>query len=361
MLAMNTRKHRFPVAQIPDTITHKLRIIAVDIDARINPIALGFNWLFSSQPYLAVRFNSKVYKKALIELLQTESFDIIQLEGPYLAYYLPVIKAHSAAKVVFRAHNIESEIWKRTAETCHSFFKKIYLANLARRIEKFEKQLVNKYDLLVPITQRDADQFARMGNVQPVCVSPVGVEVDVNMKPVSTEPVLFFIGALDWMPNQEGLLWFLENVWTSINDLYPALRFHIAGRNAPDYLVNQIKKYNVIFEGEVPDAAAFMADKSIMIVPLFSGSGMRVKIIEGMAAGKCIITTPVGLEGIAAQDSKEVMVAADAESYINKIHEILKEPSLITSISVHAQKFIESSFSNPIIYHRLFNFYIKSV
>ncbi len=109
---------------------------------------------------------------------------------------------------------------------------------------------------------------------------------------------VFHLGSLDWMPNQEGVKWFVESVWPLVLAEQPKATFHIAGRDIPDWVNAYHGKNNVFVAGEVNNAADFMNSKEIMIVPLKSGSGMRVKIIEGFAAHKAIVSTTVGAEGI---------------------------------------------------------------
>lgn len=105
-----------------------------------------------------------------------------------------------------------------------------------------------------------------------------------------------FLGALDWFPNQQGLLWFIDSVWPDVKAKVPEASLHIAGRNASTTLANKIASA-CDYYGEVDDTRKFISDKSICIVPLFAGSGLKIKIIEALAAGKVVVTTPIGAEG----------------------------------------------------------------
>lgn len=358
VLSMNTLKHHTQ----PDAIPEQVRQIAdfrfVDVPAAVSPVKALLNLLFSNEPYNAVRFISPHYAHALEEALQETHFDIVQLEGVYLAPYLPIIRKHSEAKTVLRAHNIESEIWERMA-SLSSGVKKWYLLNLARRIRRFELKWLNAYDLLVPITGRDGEWFSRAGNQKPMEISPTGIDLDQYLpspeKPAF--PSLFHIGSLDWPPNQEGLMWFFDHIWSSIAEKYPGLRFYIAGRNAPEGLVSKFRRPNVVFLGEVEDAQSFIQSKAIMVVPLFSGSGMRIKIIEGMALGKAIVSTTIGAEGLPVTSGLNILLADKPEEFIRCMEELIEDPVFCDQLGFEAKKFIRDYFDNKVIAGRLARFY----
>ncbi len=358
VLSMNTLKHHTDAGQLPE----ELRLLAdfrfADVPAAISPFAAVGNLLFSKLPYNAVRFVSGEYKKALIDLLKEKSFDIIQLEGLYLCPYIPVIRQYSNAKVAYRAHNIEHEIWSRTAALSGGL-KKWYISNLTNRIRKFEISWLNSYDLLVPITHRDGEILNRLGNIRPWHVSPTGKDsfslADSNT--LTEFPSLFHLGSLEWSPNQEGLLWFLSRCWPSLHARWPELKFYIAGRNAPGWLIKKFNLPGIVYEGEVPDACQFMKSKAVMVVPLLSGSGMRIKIIEGMALRKAIVSTSIGAEGLGVEDGKNIMIADHPEDFVTAIEKLLTNKELFNSIGRESQLFIDKNFNNLALAGQLAQFY----
>ncbi len=363
VLALNTNKHYFNIQQIPKGITEKIKFIALDINTDLKPIAALKNFLFSSTPYNAERFISEAFKRKISTLLAKENFDIIQLEGLYLMPYVEHIKSISKVPVALRAHNIEHEIWEQTLKQETKTLKKFYVANLTNRLRKFELEFINKYDFLVPITQRDADKFKGFKNTKPVHVSPTGVNAK-KYQPTQKQPnnlKFFHIGAMDWTPNQEGLLWFLENVWQTIAEKYPEAEFAIAGRNAPKWFEEKILQYRINYLGEVDNALDFMHDNAIMIVPLLSGSGMRIKIIEGLAAGKVIISTKKGAEGIPAIHKKEILLGDSPSEFISNIELILGDKKRFSEISIRAVDFIVKKFDNFAISKALTDFYEKEI
>ncbi len=362
VMAMNTIKHHTEPEDIPESVRDLADFVLVDVPAPISVFPALLNLLFSDKPYNAVRFISKPFKLELIKLLQRKKFDIVQLEGLYVCPYIPVIRQYSNAKIVYRSHNIEHEIWDRTA-ALSSGLKKLYLRILSNRIKKFEKGCMDKYDLLVPITERDGIILDRLGNTKPSHASPTGID-STQLIPHSKNlehPSLFHIGSLEWAPNQEGLIWFIDKCWPKIHEEFPELKFYIAGRKAPEWLLKRFNAPNIVYEGEVDDAYQFMNSKSIMVVPLFSGSGMRIKIIEGMALGKPIVSTPIGTEGIATQSGTNILIAENEKEFLNEVSRLITDEELFHSVSRNAIEYIQEKFDNLAIANELINFYQKHI
>jgi glycosyltransferase involved in cell wall biosynthesis len=290
--------------------------------------------------------------------LNEKSFDVIQLEGLYLCPYIPVIRKYSKALISYRAHNIEYEIWERTATLSEGFRSK-YLRNLSKRIKRFEESYLNSYDLLVPITDRDGIILDKLGNSKPRHTSQTGIDF-ASLVPTARKlefPSLFHIGALDWAPNQEGLIWFFNQCWPKIHLQNPELKFYLAGRNAPEWFERIIKLDGVVYLGEINDAYDFINSKAVMVVPLFSGSGMRIKIIEGMALGKPIVTTTIGTEGIPTENGKNILIANDVDSFVEAINQLINDRGLSDWIGTNAIGFIQEKYDNLLQAEALIEFY----
>ncbi len=167
------------------------------------------------------------------------------------------------------------------------------------------------------------------------------------------------MGALDWLPNQEAVKWLLDNVWPSIYKEFPKLKFYIAGRRPPQWL-KDLRIDGVEVVGEVDDAAAFIKSKAIMPVPLFSGSGMRVKIIEGMMLKKAIVSTTIGIEGIIHKDGKDVLIANTPQEFIDSIRKLIWKEDFYKSICFNARENAKRNYSNKVLAEKL-NGFISSI
>jgi polysaccharide biosynthesis protein PslH len=365
LLTMLTQKHKVAEKELSAYKVYK-QVSIVEINTKTRLPAMLFNLLFSKKPYNAVRFISSEFEKVLIRQLRAYSYHLIQLEGLYVTPYISTIRKYSDAQIVLRTHNVEYEIWQHVACSEEKTPKRLYLKSLAERIRHFESEIINSYDVLVPITQHDLEQYNLMGNIKPAIVCPAGYNFDLHdaivdktrfglseVYPLS----LFFLGSLDWIPNREGILWFVHYVLPDLLGHHPQLRLHIAGRNAPGWFIRKIRRPGVVFHGEVSESAEFMRSHSILVSPCFSGSGMRVKIIEAMALGKAVITTPLGAEGLYAEHGTHIILATKPHEYVTELLKLIGDPDLCLMLGNNARKMISEKFSNLTVASRLAEFY----
>jgi len=346
LLAMNTSKHRVKLDTIPQELGHYKNVYSTKVDNQVNVWGALKN-LFSSDSYHISRFESKTYASKLIELLEKESYDIIQLETLYLTPYIPIIRKYSKALICMRAHNIESEIWQRISKNTHFLPKRIYLNHLTEKLKSYELEHLNDYDYLVTVSDRDLKEFKKLGYKNGALSSPIGLELNGYkiQEDISTTKDICFIGSLDWRPNMEGIEWFVEKVMPLVRTFVPPVHLHIAGRNNPE-AATQLRGEQVHFHGEVPSAIDFINEHKIMVVPLFSGSGTRVKILEGLALGSIIITTTLGLEGIEAEHKKHVMIADTPEQFVEAIKEVLSNQELSDQLIANGRAFVKKYYDN---------------
>jgi glycosyltransferase involved in cell wall biosynthesis len=252
---------------------------------------------------------------------------------------------------------VEHEIWKRIADNTALGAKKWYLQLLSSRLENFEISSLNQYDLMAAITQRDLNFFKNLGLKIPSIVAPIGLDLEnYRLKKHKAAADFCFIGSLDWLPNIEGVKWLIEEVWPKVIEKNPEAEFHIAGRNSPDWLKN-LRIKGITVHGEVPDAVEFISSHQCMLVPLLSGSGMRVKILEGMAIGSLIISTALGLEGIAATDAEEVLIADSAADFAEAIIYVANDFEKASAMGKNAAIFIKQHFDNQQIAKELLEAY----
>ena len=347
LLSLNTNKHFINLEELPTSFNHYRQVHTVQLDNAIKRWD-AFKNLFSKKSYHISRFESEAYEAKLVALLKAEEFDIVQLETLYLAPYLDVIRKHSKALVVMRAHNVEHEIWERLQENIDFLPKRWYLKYLTSKLKKFEVQTLENYDFLVPISEVDLGKFRRMGYSNGARAIPIGLDLDgYAPTPIKIDRPLTmgFIGSLDWMPNLEGVKWFLDSIWPTLTREFTDLELHIAGRHAPEDLLSA-SQGNLIVHGEVNCAKDFLNRHQIMVVPLLSGSGIRAKIIEAMALGRIVITTSLGLEGIPAKDRKHVYVADTVDEFMEVLTLLHKTPQKLAETSRLAQEFVHANYSH---------------
>jgi glycosyltransferase involved in cell wall biosynthesis len=356
VLAMNTTRHPVNEETIPGEIRKKINLRTVKVDNRLDASAALVN-LLQNRSYHVSRFISKEFDAALVEMLARFQPQIVQLEGLYLAPYIGTIRAHSSAKIVLRAHNVEHLVWARNSARETNFLKKTYLKILSRQLMKYERSVLQEIDLLVPVSTVDAATLCGMGCTRPVHVCPVSYDEERLPSPAPAIPgSVFFIGTLDWLPNLEGLKWFLEQVWDKARARHPGLSFYLAGRNIPAFMKSDAER-NIHVVGEVPDGPWFMRDKQVMVVPLFAGSGMRVKIIEGMSMGRTIVSTSIGAEGIACRDMEHLLIANTGAEFIEALVTCVTDPAFAERLGQSAAAFAKENYSASGTAAALLNFY----
>jgi len=360
VLAMETPKMRVRKNELFDEYVKKVKFESVFVDTSIS-FSSALKTVF--QPHISYhvsRFYSKIFANKLSEILKQESFDIIHLESIFTTPYLPIIRQFSQAKVILRTHNVEHQIWKRVVKNESNIFKKLALKYLTKRLEKYECGLGKQIDAFASISSPDFHFFSKCFSSVPGKVIPFGIDLDQypeNEEYIPSDiPELFHVGSMNWLPNIEGIEWFLNEIWPEINALYPEITFTIAGRDIPKRLISR-KDNNLVIAGEVPSANDFMLSKDIMIVPLLSGSGIRVKIIEGMALGKTIISTSIGAEGLDIENGKHILIANTPEEFVAAITQCVHTPDLCAIIGENARNFVALNFNNDLITNELIGFY----
>jgi glycosyltransferase involved in cell wall biosynthesis len=356
ILTIFTSKHDFNPDEMPIDYLKATDIEGVFVDTNVNWVDAFANFI-TSDSYNISRFFSTDFDVRLMRLLKKEYFDIIHLESLFMTPYLHTIKRYSKAPVVMRAHNVEYIIWEKIAKGQHGFFKRIYLQYLSRKLRQYEISVMNQCSGIATISDEDRLRFLDMGIQKPMRTIPFGIrmsdyETNISEKP---EMALFHLGAMDWNPNIEGIRWFLDEVWPLVNRAHPSLKLYLAGRNMTEEIRN-LTLPNVEVIGEVDDAQQFMQSKTVMIVPLLSGGGIRVKIIEGLAMGKTIISTSIGAEGIRVTHNNNILIADRPLEWLECINRIMNEPGIVQSIGEEARN-CATGYENHIIIRQLLAFY----
>ncbi len=356
VLAINSEKHNVKESDIPEEYKQKTGIELIDVDLTVKPLNAFLN-LFTRKSYHAERFISEDFKKRLAEVLDKEQFDVIQLEVLFMAPYVETIRQHSKAMIVLRAHNVEHKIWERIAKDTKSPLKRWYINHLAKTLKEFELNALETVDGVAAITRKDAAFFRKYCS-KPVIDIPFGVypeQFDPKYE-IEGKPKFYHIGSMNWMPNEEGIRWFVDEVLPKTVEKVPDFVYHLAGRSMPEWLTS-MKNPHVDVVGEVPDAKEFVTNHDIAIVPLLSGSGIRIKIIESMALGKTVITTRVGAEGILYDEEVNIIIAENKAKMVEAIRSLNENPETAVRIGQAARKLVEETYDNRKIIARLLMFY----
>jgi glycosyltransferase involved in cell wall biosynthesis len=355
LISLDAKNHR---GEDNDELLDKINYRVFKIDTSVSVFDVAVN-LVSKTSFNINKFFDPEFEKLLILEVRKNKYDVIQFEGLFVTLYLNAIQKHTDAKLFYRAHNIEHLVWTRLAQQKTDPFKKSYLRMHARRIKNFELQQLKKFQAVAVFTDQDKAIMQDYGLTIPIEIVPVGINLDRYQPDLNkTEfPSLFFLGSLDWLPNREGIEWFLNTFFNDLTDGELRVKFYVAGSDIPDEFDDYEALGKIFIQGEVDDALEFVNSKSIMIVPLLSGGGMRVKIVEGMAMQKCIISTSLGAEGINYQAGFNILIAEDREQFFQCIKYCISDEDYCRKIGAAARKLVEEQHDMIKVTNKLVAFY----
>lgn len=354
VLAISTPKHPLDMDQVPADFAASTRMEAVFVDTSVNFVD-AFTDLLTADNYNISRFFSPDMDIRLIRLLTEEEFDIIQLESLFMTPYIATIRRYSKASIVLRSHNLEHVIQGRIATGEKNLFKRPYRKFLAKQLRDYEMAVLDRVDAVAAISPSDAEHFADHGTRTPIATIPFAVEPTEYQvsEPKATGKITFFhLGSMDWLPNEEGVNWLLTEVWPKVLAKRPNAHLDLAGNKMPADLLN-LEMKGVTIRGRVKSARSFMRDRHVMVVPLFAAGGMRVKIIEGMALGKAVISTPIGAEGIDHTEGLNILIARSATEFAEHMIALDEEPAYMHMLGTEARKLIEARYADAHVVREL--------
>lgn len=355
VMCIHTPKHPLDIDALPDDYRRATDIEGVFVDTSLNVVD-AFTDLITADNYNISRFFSPDMDIALIRVLSARPFDVVLLESLFMTPYIATIRRYTDALVVLRSHNLEHVLQERIASGERNFIKRPYRRFLARQLKDYEMAVLDRVDGVAAISPSDAAHFEAHGSRTPIATIPFGVDPAEHERPLpGGRPVFFHLGSMDWEPNLEGIRWLVAEVWPRVIARHPEARLHLAGNRMPDDLL-KLDLPGLQVKGRVKSAEQYIAERHVMVVPLHSGGGMRVKIIEGMAMGRCVISTTIGAEGIAVTHDHDILLADTAAAFARQMMRTLDEPGLVATIGANARATIVGHYSDARIIHDLQGF-----
>jgi glycosyltransferase involved in cell wall biosynthesis len=309
--------------QDPEQTRLEFPLYSVPANFREYDPVSAFKNLFDDRPYnLALRFDQDTFRDLLRTVrLDHPRFDIVQFDWVYMAPYVNLVKElWPDAKLVLRQHNAEYMIFGRMAEHETKLHNRLFMNLQTSKMKRYEARALTWFDHVISLTDVDRKLFEDMipsGAEQKPGFStlPAGVDLDTFRRDpnIPRKKQFLILGSMGWAPYVQALLWFLHQVWMDIHEVLPEYNLVIVGSGAPEEITKFHGHYNVEVTGFVLDVMPYLHESAAMIVPLKSGSGMRIKIIEAMAAELPIITTSVGCEGIPIIHKQDCLIGNTVE------------------------------------------------
>lgn len=301
-------------------------------------------------PYLAGKWDSKLLRPALREVLARDKPDVVYLDHLGMAQYLPDVKAVAPrARVVLDQHNVESDFFKQFAGE-KTGPKKLVAQAEWRAAATFEKRVLQAAEGVVAISNEDAKVFHDFAGVR-AHVVPVVMTFDRLKRPHPGRPHFCYVGSLRWKPNVLGLDWFCQEVWPLVRKRVPTATFEIAGVGLKPDASGKLpvpeawRGPGIETVGFLEDLEPLYARSLGMIAPITGGSGVRMKLLEGFRAGLPVVTTPDGAFGLPLTDGKEALIAADAAGFAERVERIADNAEVRARLVDGGYGFLEAHHS----------------
>lgn len=359
-IAINTPKHWVDVSEIPKSFIQSCRFETVVVDTRIKKKDAFLN-LFRNDSYILERFVSIDFEQKLIkELIQTD-YDIVQLEYLFLCKYISAIRKYSKAKIILRPQNVEYVIWERYLKGIKNPLKRIYLKTAIKRLKRFEQSVIKTIDGIIAISKQDGELFQSF-NLEsvPITSIPMGYEIVGLRSPKKQDAFetldAYHLASMDWLPNKEAVDWLLNHVYPLLKNKLVTNKIYLAGRNMPAKFF-KYGNHELVIDGEINSPIEFQMDKSIMLVPLLSGSGIRAKIIEAMALGKAIISTSIGAQGINYTNNENIVIADSPDDFAKAILHLMNDREYCGYLGDNAYKLCQSEYDYLHVAKKMISFY----
>ncbi|SFT55103.1 Glycosyltransferase involved in cell wall bisynthesis [Lishizhenia tianjinensis] len=326
-----THKHPFSAKAYPKK-EEKL-VYFQDIQTQIKPLQLLKNY-FAYVPYNVQRFYDEAVVETLKDLLAIHQIDTVILESIYL---LPYLEVFVGQKVFVRTHNVEWKLWEDRAESETNPLKKIYTQHLSKQLKNYEEKELKKVDGVLSISEADNAWFKTFLPNTAVIHTSLATESHPSDY---TKNDFYFLGAFDWAPNLEAITWLLESV---LKNKEHNFNIHIAGKNLNPEL---FKEYEFVSNhGEVEDADAFISAHGIALVPLQTGGGVKMKVLESLKHGKPTISTIEGVRGLDLKNEKHIALAKTEDDFFAAMLALQKNENTRKALGLGGKQFLNDNFA----------------
>lgn len=303
----------------------------------------AFANLLSPDPFTVSRNYDRGLHQLVHSIVEKEPFDLLICDTCVM---VPHVRGISKVPMVLFQHNVESQILQRHA-TIGGMAKRFYMSDQHRKMEKFERECGSMFQRVIAVSELDKEFFqSRYGWTH---VDAIDTAVDESYFGESGKPVsgrVVFVGSMDWLPNQEGVEWFVEQVWPIVKATHPQAQFHVVGRSPPPSVLSLDGREGVKVWGRVADVRSHLSDAEVVVVPLLVGGGTRLKIYEAMASRRALVSTQLGAEGLPIIPGEHYLAADSPKEFADAVVRLLTNQAERDRLRIAADDFVRSRFSS---------------
>jgi len=301
--------------------------------------------LASRYPFTIESYASNRMRELIRGAAAADAYDILVADFLTMCLNIPV--ELPVPKVHF-SHNVEAKIWARHAHHEKNRIKRFVFERERDRVASFERFITNTYDFTVTVSKNDHDHFADVYGARRLGYIATGVDTDyyAPIDGVEEPGTIVFLGSMDWMPNIDGVLYFVRSVYPMIKSALPEVRLHIVGRDPVPSIVRLAEEdSSVSVTGAVEDTRPYVARASCAIVPIRVAGGTRIKIYEMMAMAKAVVSTTIGAEGLEYHAGEDIVIEDDPERSAAAVIRLLKNEGARRAIGRRARAYVASRCS----------------
>ncbi len=324
-----------------------IRTVLLPRPAPLKKVLKGLPFIPSKFPIMAAGWYFPEMARALRNILKEESFDFIVLEGIWLSVYWPILHKSTARKVL-NLYDLEAGLLQRQANNLPPGFARMLFNNAAHRMDRLERTLPREADLIWTVSEKERQYLLNHTPGLPVYLAPGGVDCDA-IQPLepskTTGQEILFVGSLQYLPNVDGVQYLVREVMPEILKRCPNAVLRVVGRQPDERVTKLHNPPSVIITGEVEDLGPYYNQCRLCIVPLRSGGGTRLKILEAMAYGRPIVSTTIGAEGIDIEHNENILIADTPEDMAEATGRILNAPDLANHLAKQGRLLVEKKYS----------------
>lgn len=291
---------------------------------------MAIKTIFTPLPMVAYKFKDEEMYTLLEESIKKNKYDLVYIDHLQLAVYESLFQKYNLTFYLDQ-HNCESQIIKRQVDKEQNFAKKVFLSYEYFKLKKFEETMLKKAEKVVVLSQEDKEVMTKNVNVNMDKFVVIPIPVESNYKKdikcnIKEEIKLIFLGTLSWYPNSQGLEWFLDKVIPLLEEKGVKYSFYIVGKDPGKEIISKCANNSkIVVTGYVDDINEYIEKCDVMVVPIFIGSGMRVKILEALAKAIPVISTEVGAEGIEVKNEESILISNNEQEFCENILKLKNE------------------------------------
>ena len=322
--------------------------------------------IFSRYPYSVTSHRSKILMGRIKQLLSEQHFDLVHCE--WTPYAINLAGVFGKIPTVVDAHNVEAMIWKRNFQVETQPLKKAYFYLQWKKMEAFERRYFTKFTRCIAVAENDARAISQIvpGGFVDTVSNGVDMAYFTSQKPhrsaSGNNQTIVFTGSLDWRPNVDGVLYFLERIFPLVKMRYPASKFVIVGRKPLQVLKDRVKgREDVILAGSVLDIRPYMDDADVYVVPLRVGGGSRLKILEAFSMEIPVVSTTIGAEGLDVSDGENILIADTPADFAAAIASLIDDKSKAEKLGKRGRVIIEAQYQWKVLAKGLEQVWYKAI